>query len=102
MTNFAGSQLTSRVFCTLHEISAKKNSQLGTRQWTRIAKKVLKLRNLRRAEAAIDTKYRSIFNLEDTAHSCGHVIEQLEPSLATESCEKEVSDYQSGGLMYAN
>ena len=41
ITYFAGSQLTSQAFCTLHKPPTKKNSPIGTRQGTGIAKKHL-------------------------------------------------------------
>lgn len=56
MTHFGGRQLTSRAFRTLHETPAKKNSPLGTRQGTIVAKKMFKIWSQRIAEAVVDVK----------------------------------------------
>ena len=46
----------------LHETPAKKNSPLGTRQGTTVAKKALKLWSQRIAEAVVDIKPLSELN----------------------------------------
>ena len=71
-----GGQLTSQAICTLYETSARNNSPLGTRQWTRKAIKMLKLaiQAIVKAEADIENRCTSsCVNLQisaDTTHSC--------------------------------
>ena len=60
MTHFGGRQLTFRAFCTLYETPAKKNSPLGTRQGTIVAKKAIKLWSQRIAEVVADVKILSV------------------------------------------
>ena len=55
MAHSGGGQLIFQAFCTLHETPAQKNSQLGTRQGTRV-KKTLKLMIQRIAEAVFDVQ----------------------------------------------
>ena len=55
MVHSGGGQLIFQAFCTLHETPAQKNSQLGTRQGTRV-KKTLKLMIQRIAEAVFDVQ----------------------------------------------
>ena len=56
ITYFGGAQFTSRAICTVHEISARKNSPLGTSQWTKKANKTLKLTIQIIAKAVADVK----------------------------------------------
>ena len=56
ITHFGGGQLTSQAICTPHEISAWKNFQLGTSQWTGKVNKMLKLTIQTIAEAVADVE----------------------------------------------
>ena len=89
MTHFVGSQLTSRVFCTLHKTPTKKNSPIGIKQRTEIAKKTLKLRSQRIAKAVVDVSMLTLL----TQHILVvMLVEQLAASRSLATKQSESSE----------